>query len=140
MLQWQDKRAWTVAVHTFSRFFLAGFVGLGVDACIFFLLAKGMGASWLEARIAAFAVAVLVTWRLNRRFTFDTRGTVMREGLSYFAVQGAGCGINYLVFLAVLAWGGMRGSLWFAYLAGSAAALAWNYSLSRCLVFRPGRT
>lgn len=127
----------SVRVQTFLRFSIAGGLGFGIDATVFFALVGWTGTSWWLARVLAFLVAVGATWYLNRRLTFRSRGQAPREMLHYFFVQSAGCLINYLVFIAAVTT--MPDERWpiLPYLFGSAAALVWNYTLSRRFVFHP---
>ncbi len=120
----------------FLRFFLVGGAGFVVDATVFFLLAQGAGKAWWLARLLAFLAAVGVTWAGNRWFTFGSRAQPGPEGLRYLGVQSLGCGVNYAVFLAWVTAAGVERGLLLPYLAGTAAALASNYLLSRHYVFR----
>ncbi len=74
-----------------------------MDASLFSALAA---LSFAEpvARAASLCVATLVTWRLNRRFTFgDSSRRTASEGGWYGAVALGAQGLNYVLFLALRA-------------------------------------
>lgn len=82
-------------------FGVIGTIGFGVDGGILTLLHSLMGVALLPARLCSFAVAVTVTWSLNRRLTFpggDDPG-VLRQWLRYAAVNGVGALLNLGIFL-----------------------------------------
>ena len=62
------------------------------------------GANLYAARLASFAVAVTVTWALNRSWTFGQRGPAgaRRSYVSYAVVQVTGALTNFLVYAVVL--------------------------------------
>lgn len=117
----------TQRARRIGRFLLVGGTGFLVDAGLTELLVAA-GLHPLAARAAAFALAVLVTYGLNRRFTFAAaRPARAAEGGRYLAVNLAAMGVNYAVFAAVLAAvPGVRPFL--AVACGSAVALAVSYA------------
>jgi putative flippase GtrA len=88
-------------VARFIRFAIVGTLGLGVDAGLFAAF-TGHGLGEFGARAASLAAATLVTWHLNRRFTFEASG---REGAAelarYALVALSAQGLNYLTFVAL---------------------------------------
>jgi putative flippase GtrA len=85
-----------------GRFLCVGLVGLGVDAGLFSLL-YGQGSGAPVARAASLAVATLVTWSLNRAFTFGpSHRRAFVEALRYAGVALLAQGFNYLTFLGLL--------------------------------------
>jgi len=83
------------------RFLTIGAVGLSVDLGVFTLLALG-GLHPLTARAGSLAIATIVTWRLNRAFTFDRSGRHQgAEAMRYVAVVVAAQATSYAVFAAL---------------------------------------
>ncbi len=83
------------------RFGFVGGLGTLVDACITLsLIYRGMDP--LLARVFAIAIAILVTWRLNRAMTFEATSDQSREGARYFIVAGTSMSINYAVYAALI--------------------------------------
>ena len=121
---------------TFLRFSVVGAAGFAVDAVVFFTLVHVVALAWWAARVLAFLTAVGVTWVGNRRYTFGSTEAPAGEGVRYLAVQSGGCLVNYLTFIGCVAWAGADRWLLMPYVAGTAAGLAFNYTLSRALVFR----
>jgi putative flippase GtrA len=56
------------------RYCMVGGVGFAVEAALIALLQYGFGWSALPCRAVSFPVAVLVTYWLNHRYTFGSRG------------------------------------------------------------------
>ncbi len=86
------------------RFGVVGVVGFVVDATILNLLVHGAGLNDLLAQLPAFGVAVVITWLLNRAWTFrssksDSR---VRQAALYFGVQCAGAAANFAVYSSAL--------------------------------------
>lgn len=114
-------------------FLIVGGVGFIVDATILTALTRYAAWSPWLARIPSFAVAVLVTWALNRRHTFPDRGLQDRstEALLYLAIQGGGALINLAIFWISLALQPQLVNAPVIALAfGSAGGLVFNYLLS----------
>jgi putative flippase GtrA len=90
------------------RFLAVGGVGLATDIVLFTLIAWA-GLHPLLAQLVALAFATVVTWRLNRAFTFAASGRPQsEEGMRYAMVTAAAQGTSYLVFatlvMTVFAW------------------------------------
>ena len=85
-----------------GRFLTVGVVGLAVDSGLFWGLYKA-GFSLELARALSLALATLVTWGLNRLFTFAPSGrTALAELIRYVAVALVAQGFNYGLFLALV--------------------------------------
>jgi putative flippase GtrA len=118
-----------------TRFLAVGCAGLALDAGLFSLLAHE-GAPEPLARAVSLGAATVLTWRLNRRFTFDdSRRLQPLEGSWYVAVALGAQGLSYLIFLT------LRGLVpelpaLAALLIGAVAATAFSYSGQRFLTFR----
>jgi putative flippase GtrA len=83
-------------------FLSVGVAGLAVDSGLFWLLYSG-GKDAALARAVSLAIATLVTWWLNRLFTFAPSGRGMvHEALRYALVALVAQGFNYGLFLTLL--------------------------------------
>ena len=122
----------------FPAFLVVGGVGFVVDAAVLALLVHGYGWGPYSSRLVSFAVAVTVTWVLNRTFVFAAGRTTSRrrEYTRYLAVQGAGMAINFGAYSLCIAASPVM-SRWpvLALAVGSAIALLWNYAGARWFVF-----
>jgi putative flippase GtrA len=126
----------------FLRFAVAGTVGFGVDSALLLAFTSLLGWPALLARLASFAIALVVTWLINRAWTFRASGKraagIGAEFASYGAVQLAGGAVNYAVYAAVVfALGREPWQLIVALAAGSGAGMVLNYLGARRFVFRP---
>ena len=83
------------------NFLIIGLIGLGVDMATFALF--DLIAADALARIGSIAVAMTVTWQLNRRNTFDARHhkPILREYTEYVAASLFGASVNYGSYLAL---------------------------------------
>lgn len=86
----------------YGGFVLAGLLALTTDGIILKVLTS---AGWhpLLARPLAIAVAMVVSWLINRRITFAMPGRPsLREYARFAAVSWSAQAVNYLVFGAIL--------------------------------------
>lgn len=81
-------------------FAIIGATGFAVDGGILTLLNSVFGLELLQSRITSFAVAVTVTWFLNRHRTFADRKdeNAAREWGRYAVVNSIGALLNMAVF------------------------------------------
>ena len=121
------------------RFGATGTLGFIVDAGLVTLLYKVLDFGPATARAIAIVAAVLVTVTVHRHWTFEhgRSGRFWYQSMAYLVVQGVGLALNFAVFMALLA----RGEFWqrwpvLAVAAGSIAAMAVTFSLSKWVVFR----
>ncbi len=83
------------------KFFLVGSGGFIIDYSIFHTLVYSMP-DYL-ARIISVFFAVLFTWLLNRRYTFNFKEkNIFKEFIKYFLSSKFSIGVNYIVFILVL--------------------------------------
>ena len=122
-----------------ALFSLVGAAGFVVDAAIVWALTSS-GANAIIAQAIAFAVAVTVTWLLNRQFTFAQHASPnrLREWMHYVAANSLGAVVNNGVYvLLVLTVAMFSKEPVLAVAAGSLAGLVFNFTASRAWVFRP---
>src|SRR5262245_32193182 len=88
----------------FRRFGTVGILGFCIDGGILLFLVQ-FGSNPNVARLVSFAIAVSITWYLNRAWTFVTPRYDSNRGkqyLVYLGVQIAGALTNYICYAAVL--------------------------------------
>ena len=89
-------------VWRIARFLTVGVVGLAVDSGAFWWLYNDAVAMEI-ARAVSLSLATLVTWGLNRLFTFAPSGRAAAEELArYVAVALVAQGFNYGLFFALM--------------------------------------
>ena len=117
---------------------MAGYV---VDIIVLYCaMALGLGARW--GRVLSFLCAVLVTWILNRRFTFYREGhncntnSMIRELLRYVCAMLVGGFFNLLIYDWIMqTWPMYSAIAAIAVAAGSFAGMLVNFGTSKWLVF-----
>ena len=123
----------------FVWFTLAGLAGLAVDAGLFVLLTRTFLWSIAPARTVSVCCMVLTTWVLNRAVTFAQQRSPRRgaEFVRYAAVQASGLVVNIGVF-ALCLWlsPALRQVPLVPLVAGAAVGFAFNFAVTRTLVFR----
>jgi putative flippase GtrA len=127
-----------------TGFALVGAAGFVTDSCLTVLFVHlGLLPPFL-ARLPATAIAICVTFLLNRRWTFRSRDTDrIREFARYLGVSIGGASINYgfyILFLTVAHATGIQTFsetqiVFAAVVTGAAAAVAFNFLGSRYLAF-----
>jgi putative flippase GtrA len=125
----------------FMRFCCAGGLGFVVDFTILKTIVH-LGLNPIGARLISFSVAVVVTWLVNRAWTFKAHptpgaGALIREFFGYVAVQSVGFAANFSVYTAmVIGISALNGRLLPPSIAGTAVGLLVNYLGAKHLVFR----
>ena len=124
-------------------FLVAGALGFCVDAGLTVALTAGLGVSPYVARPPAVIVATLVTFLINRAFTFRARtGHWPSEFARYCLVAASGQALNYAVYAGALALArglgfGLSATLvGFCVACGSGAAMAVTFTGFRRFAFR----
>lgn len=85
------------------RFGIIGTIGFITDASVLLFFVNFLDFSIEVSRIFSFLVAVLVTWVLNRSFTFSSRKySKSKESTLYFVIQTLGAFLNYIIFLILV--------------------------------------
>jgi putative flippase GtrA len=94
-------------IGRFLRFIATGGIGFLVDAGMLSLLIRSSELGPVYARLISFPVALLVTWRINRAWTFlgSAPQPFAREAGGYVAVQVLGFLINGGIYLALVGGG-----------------------------------
>lgn len=119
-------------------FGVVGIIGLCVDILILYCLNPLFGP--FVSRVFSFLGAVIVTWALNRRFTFKGRCSnfaLVKEFFSYFGLMVFGGVVNY----ACYAWFVVNSEyilhhLYIGIGLGSLSGMLVNYLTSRFLLYR----
>lgn len=98
------RRAFGLAPKGLIRFLTVGVGGLAVDIAVLWLVREEFGVGAAYARLVSLSAATLVTWALNRQFTFGNSGRRKRIELGrYTAVAATAQSVNYLTYLGALA-------------------------------------
>lgn len=86
-----------------AKFIVVGSFGFITDAGVLLLLLHFTGLDPFTSRLIAIALALQVTWQLNRRFTFGKSSAhAALEGIRYTGVGIATSMFNYLVYSGLL--------------------------------------
>jgi len=120
------------------RFGAVGAVGFVVDGGLLWLFLSQDFSPYL-ARALSFPAAVLVTWALNRNWTFAvTAGSSRKAELQrYFGVQVVGNLTNYGVYSTIISvFGIASGTVLVAFVVGSFTGSCLNFIGARVFAFR----
>ena len=87
-----------------SQFAVIGGIGFVVDASVLAALHHGLQFDIVWSRVVSFAIAVTVTWYLNRHNTFSDRkdDRAGREWGRYAAVNTFGAALNMAIFFSLV--------------------------------------
>lgn len=108
-----------------------GGLGFITDLAILTIMLQ-IGAGAIYGRIVSFSCAVLLTFFLNRRLTFQSFGSIPRQLFSYLSASFIGLLVNWLVYYFGLRFTSAQVSLGIA----SAVAMIFNFVLYRYVVFK----
>ena len=92
-------------VPTVVRFVLVGMVNTLVGLALIYAAKWFMGAGDVAANAFGYSVGMLVSFTLNRTWTFAHRGPAGRAFLTFLAVQGVAYGMNLVCVMGLIAYG-----------------------------------
>jgi putative flippase GtrA len=123
------------------RFSLVGAAGFAVDALVLAVMHHLAEVGPLPSRAVSFTVAVIVTWQLNRRFTFAGNRVhpAFGELLRYLGSNLTGLAVNaggYALLVILIPWAAERPVM--ALIPASLLAAFVNYHGSANFAFRSG--
>ncbi len=132
-------RVRSAAPKGLARFLLVGLGGLLVDLALLSVLELG-GASHVFARAASLAAATVVTWILNRNFTFGASGGRVDMEFGRYGLIALGAqSINYAVFIAMIeVWPAVLHTA--AAIVGAVIAAGFSYAGHRFFTFSKRQT
>lgn len=119
-------------------FLIVGTIGFIVDAGLTHILAKEIGFYPVIARIPAIALAIIVTFLLNKTLTFKNKNQDWIKAFgAYIATQGASQTVNFVIY-SILVWFSplMQNQPAIAVAIGSIAAMTLTFILSKFWVFK----
>jgi len=122
-----------VLARQFSRFLAVGVATTAVHYGILIALVEAWTIHPVLATTVGFVTAVLLSYVLNRRYTFDAGHAFGPGLLKYYAAVSVGLLLNAGVMAALTAWG-----IYYilAQIVASGVALVWNFLSARLVVFR----
>ena len=134
--QWGRELIISERLRPLMRFLMVGLAGLATDMAVFHLMAAA-GLHPFMARFISLAMATVLTWQLNRRFTFGASGRRQaEEGLRYVLVTLVAQGVNYVTFALLIA-GPLSDHKSLAILFGAGVATIFSYTGHSLFSFAP---
>lgn len=115
------------------RFALIGILATVIHYSILFGLVHGADVLPIIATTVGYAVSLVVSYVLNRRFTFHVATPIATSFAKFAVVYGVGMGLNAWIVDSLVA---MDAVLIAAQLAASTVVLFWNYLGARFVAFR----
>ncbi|WOT04698.1 GtrA family protein [Shewanella youngdeokensis] len=136
-LKW-GSALWSQYQHV-GRFLLVGGGVFIVDAALFYLFAAVLGWGLASARVAAFLIAVVLSWLVNRCWTFRYRvqAPMGAQVLASLVVSGTAAIANLSVFYFISQWfeGSPLGAV-MAFSAGVLTGLVFNWFGANYWIFK----
>ncbi len=117
----------------FSSFLAVGVATTGVHYGVLIALVESLGTNPVVATTAGFVTAALLSYLLNRRYTFDERPAFHSGLFKYYAAVSVGLVLNAGVMALLTRWGAYY---LLAQIIASGVALVWNFLAARFVVFR----
>lgn len=120
-------------VRDFLRFAAVGAVATAAHYAVLMSLVSFAGMDPVPATVCGFSVGALVSYTLNRRYTFQTRPAYGRGLAKFLVVVSIGAVLNAAIVAFFIRFG-------FHYMAAQLIAtgvvLIWNFAGARLVVFR----
>lgn len=136
--EFRNARTLHESLRAMRSFTLVGGAGFVVESIVMTVLIRLAGWQPWHARLPSFALALLVTWLLNRTLTFPGRGPQRRsvEAFGYVVIQVIGATLNLAVFAVCLHYWPQLGRVPIVPLAiGAAGSFGFNFAASNGLLY-----
>jgi putative flippase GtrA len=117
----------------FSSFLAVGVATTAMHYGVLVALVEAWAINPVWATPAGFLAAALLSYLLNRRYTFDERPAFHSGLLKYYAAVSVGLGLNAGTMALLTGWGFYYV---LAQIIASGVALVWNFFAARFVVFR----
>jgi putative flippase GtrA len=130
---WARRTGLAALARQLSRFLAVGFAATVVHYGILVALVEAWHVHPVWATSIGFVTAVLLSYVLNRRFTFDREPAFAPGLLQYYAAVSMGLVLNAGVMAALTAWGA---HYLLAQVVATTVAFVWNFLAARLIVFR----
>lgn len=118
----------------FIRFALVGVANTALGYAVIFGCMYGLGWSALASNVAGYAVGLLVSFTLNRRFTFRSEGKARAELLRFVCIFAVAWSANFAVLIVLLNVVHMNEVL--AQILAGVVYFVLSYVMSKYYVFR----
>jgi putative flippase GtrA len=115
------------------RFALIGILATVIHYSILFGLVRGADVPPIIATTVGYAISLVASYVLNRRFTFHVATPIAISFAKFAVVYGVGMALNAWIVDSLVA---MDAVLIAAQLAASTVVLFWNYLGARFVAFR----
>lgn len=123
-------------MRKFAAFAVTGGLGFAADFAVLALATAYLGMNPYIARVLSVAVAMMLTWFLNRNYSFGASSApVVVEGLRYGSVGLTASVVNFLIYGTLIALVPAMPPL-LALVFASAAAMAFSWLGYSRFVFR----
>jgi putative flippase GtrA len=132
-LPFTDGARLEVLARQFSRFLAAGVAATAVHYGVLIALVETWNLHPVLATTIGFVAAVLLSYVLNRRFTFDTVTAFGPGLLKYYGAVSVGLAVNAGVVAVLSLWGV---PYLLAQVVATVAAFVCNFLAARFVVFR----
>jgi putative flippase GtrA len=120
-------------VRDFLRFATVGAVATAAHYAVMIALTELGGMDPVAATVCGFAVGAVVSYTLNRRYTFAVRPAYMRGFLKFAIVIGIGAVLNAAIVAFFISFGL---HYMVAQVIATGVVLIWNFAGARLIVFR----
>jgi putative flippase GtrA len=120
-------------VRDFLRFTAVGVVATAVHYALLIGLTELAGVHPVIGTACGALIGGVVSYTLNRIYTFTARPAYMRGLVKFIVVISVGAGLNAAI-VAFFMWLGLY--YIFAQFIATAIVLIWNFAVSRVVVFR----
>jgi putative flippase GtrA len=120
-------------VRDFLRFATVGAVATAAHYAVLIALTELAGVNPVTATVIGFGVGAVVSYTLNRRYTFAVRPAYMRGLAKFVVVIGIGAALNAAI-VAFFIGAGLHYLI--AQVIATGLVLIWNFAAARLVVFR----
>lgn len=128
-----QRFAESAVVRQGLRFAIVGVIATTVHYAILIGLVEALNATPLVATTLGYCVGIVVSFALNRRYTFAAQNNVASRFVKFVVLYASGAVLNGAVMSALM----QAGAFYLvAQIGATALVLIWNFAGARYVVFR----
>ena len=124
--------------YEFFRFCLIGFFGFIIESFLITVIIELLTISKSNSRLISIPICLLLTWFLNRNFTFDNKNReIPKQIFLYYLLIGGGVTLNFIVYyFSIIFLNNLKYDYIISVAIGSISSMLFNYFNMKFFVFK----
>jgi putative flippase GtrA len=124
--------------YEFFRFCLIGFIGFIIESFLITVIIELLNISKSNSRLVSLPICLLLTWFLNRNYTFFNKNNeIPKQLILYYIFIGGGVTLNFIVYyFSIVLLNNIKYDYILSVAIGSISSMLFNYFNMKFFVFK----